>query len=166
MKSSISSTIPHGNEARVWVSVSPLCSALPICSGTRSTFALVWVPARSSPSRYRLGEPELAELPASNQKEAQESTPSRGTVLIVEDDPAVLEMLQLLFDAEGHRTVVAADGHKALELAAQRLTVPDLIIADYNLPKGLNGLETIARLQEASSPRSTSHNPDRRHLDR
>ncbi len=94
-----------------------------------------------------LGRPELAELPAPSQKEAQESTPSRGTVLIVEDDPAVLEMLQLLFDAEGHRTLVAADGHKALELVAQRSTVPDLIIADYNLPKGLNGLETIARLQ-------------------
>jgi two-component system CheB/CheR fusion protein len=52
----------------------------------------------------------------------------------------------MLFDAEGHRTLVAADGHKALELAAG-LTVLDLIIADYNLPKGLNGLETIARLQ-------------------
>ncbi|HEX2334872.1 MAG TPA: response regulator, partial [Hyphomicrobiaceae bacterium] len=94
-----------------------------------------------------LGRPELAKLPAPSQKEAQESTPSRGTVLIVEDDPAVLEMLQLLFDAEGHRTLVAADGHKAQELVAQHLTVPDLIIADYNLPKGLNGLETIARLQ-------------------
>ena len=93
-----------------------------------------------------LGRPELAGLSAPSQ-EAQESTPSRGTVLIVEDDPAVLEMLQLLFDAEGHRTLVAADGHKALELAAQQSTVPDLIIADYNLPKGLNGLETIARLQ-------------------
>jgi two-component system, chemotaxis family, CheB/CheR fusion protein len=95
-----------------------------------------------------LGRPELAKLPAPSQKEAQESTPSRGTVLIVEDDPAVLEMLQLLFDAEGHRTLVAADGHKAQELVAQHLTVPDLIIADYNLPKGLNGLETIARVQK------------------
>ena len=94
-----------------------------------------------------LGRPELAELPVANQTEAQDSSPSRGTVLIVEDDPEVLEMLQLLFDAEGHRTVVATDGHKALELAAG-LTVLDLIIADYNLPKGLNGIETIARLQE------------------
>ncbi len=93
-----------------------------------------------------LGRPELAGLSAPSQ-EAHESTPSRGTVLIVEDDPAVLEMLQLLFDAEGHRTLVAADGHKALELAAQQSAVPDLILADYNLPKGLNGLETIARLQ-------------------
>ena len=93
-----------------------------------------------------LGRPELAGVSAPSQ-EAHESTPSHGTVLIVEDDPAVLEMLQLLFDAEGHRTLVAADGHKALEQAAQRSAVPDLIIADYNLPNGLNGLETIARLQ-------------------
>jgi two-component system CheB/CheR fusion protein len=92
-----------------------------------------------------LGRPELAEVPAPKQKEAQESAPLRGTVLIIEDDPAVLQMLELLFDAEGHRTVVAADGHKALELAGHRS--PDLIIADYNLPKGLNGLESIRRLQ-------------------
>jgi len=94
-----------------------------------------------------LGRHELTELPVANRKEAQDSLPTRGTVLIVEDDPEVLEMLQLLFDTEGHRTVVAADGHKALEMAAL-LTGLDLIIADYNLPKGLNGLETIARLQE------------------
>ena len=94
-----------------------------------------------------LGRPELAEVPAPSQKEAEESTPSRGTVLIIEDDPAVLEMLQLLLDAEGHRTLVAADGPMALEVAAQCSIVPDLIIADYNLPKGLNGLETITRLQ-------------------
>ena len=93
-----------------------------------------------------LGRPELAEVPAPSQNETKVSTPSRGTVLIIEDDPAVLEMLQLLFDAEGHRTVVAADGLKALELT-KRSAVPDLIIADYNLPKGLNGLETITRLQ-------------------
>jgi two-component system CheB/CheR fusion protein len=94
-----------------------------------------------------LGRPELAELPTPSQREAEKSSPTRGTVLIVEDDPAVLEMLQLLFDAEGHRTLVAADGNRALEVAAQRSTVLDLIIADYNLPEGLNGLETIARLQ-------------------
>ncbi len=70
------------------------------------------------------------------------------TILIVEDDPAVLEMLQLLFDDEGHRTLIAADGRIALQLAAQEPSVPDLIVADFNLPKGLNGLETIAKLQE------------------
>ena len=94
-----------------------------------------------------LGRSEAAELPVPSQNEPQENTPSRGTILIVDDDPAVLEMLQLLFDDEGHRTVVATDGHQALELAAQGSTVPDLVIADYNLPKGLNGLEIVARVQ-------------------
>jgi two-component system, chemotaxis family, CheB/CheR fusion protein len=95
-----------------------------------------------------LGRPEAADLPVAGQDEIPESTPSRGTILIVEDDPAGLEMLQLLFDDEGHRTLVAADAHKALELADQGATVPDLVIADYNLPKGINGLEMIARLQK------------------
>ena len=95
-----------------------------------------------------LGRGGVADLPVQRQSETQESTPTRGTILIVEDDPAVLEMLQLLFDDEGHRTLVAADGHKALELVAQGSIPPDLIIADYNLPKGLNGLEIIASLQE------------------
>jgi two-component system, chemotaxis family, CheB/CheR fusion protein len=44
--------------------------------------------------------------------------------------------------------LVAADAHKALQLTAERSSMPDLIIADYNLPKGLNGLEIIVRLQE------------------
>jgi two-component system, chemotaxis family, CheB/CheR fusion protein len=95
-----------------------------------------------------LGSRELAERPAPAHKEAQGRTTLRGTVLVVEDDPAVLEMLQLLFDAEGHRTVAAADGHRALELALRGSAIPDLIVADYNLPNGLSGLQVIARLRE------------------
>jgi two-component system CheB/CheR fusion protein len=88
-----------------------------------------------------------ADVPEQAQDEAQESTPSRGTILVVEDDPAVRELLQQLLDDEGHRTLVAADGRKALELAAQG-SVPGLVIADYNLPNGLNGLEVIASLRK------------------
>ncbi len=83
-----------------------------------------------------------------SQNAAQLSTPSCGTILIVEDDPAVRELLQLLLDDEGHRTFVAADGHKALALAAERSSAPNLVIADYNLPNGLNGLEMIASLRK------------------
>jgi two-component system CheB/CheR fusion protein len=94
-----------------------------------------------------LGRPETAHEPVPDQSKTQANATARGTILIVEDDPAVLEMLQLLFDDEGHRTLVAADGHKALGLVAQGSITPDLIVADYNLPKGLNGLEVIAKLQ-------------------
>ena len=95
-----------------------------------------------------LGRTGAADLPVPNQNATQLSTPSRGTILIVEDDPAVRELLQLLLDDEGHRTFVAADGHKALALAAERSSAPNLVIADYNLPNGLNGLEMIASLRK------------------
>jgi len=95
-----------------------------------------------------LGRAEVVEMPPANTTETRVGAASHGRILIVEDDPTVREMLQLLFDDEGHRTMVAADGYKALELATQRATAPDLIVADYNLPKGLSGLEMITRLQE------------------
>ena len=113
-----------------------------------------------------LGRAETAREPIVDQSRTQADATARGTILIVEDDPAVLEMLQLLFDDEGHRTLVAADGRKALELAAEGSTTPDLIVADYNLPKGLNGLEIIAKLQEQAQPRNSGHHPDRRHIRR
>jgi two-component system, chemotaxis family, CheB/CheR fusion protein len=91
-----------------------------------------------------LGRAEVADVPEHGQNE---STSSGGTILVVEDDPAVRELLQLLLDDEGHGTLVAADGRKALELAAQG-AVPSLVIADYNLPNGLNGLEVIAGLRK------------------
>ena len=95
-----------------------------------------------------LGRTEVANLPVPSQYAAQLNTPFRGTILIVEDDPAVRELLQLLLDGDGHRTFVAADGHKALALAAERSSGPNLVIADYNLPNGLNGLEMIASLRK------------------
>ena len=61
----------------------------------------------------------------------------------------VREMLELLFKAEGHRTATVADGRKALELTAKGTVVPDVVIADYNLPGGLSGLQTIAEMRRA-----------------
>jgi len=60
----------------------------------------------------------------------------------------VREMLALLLEGEGHRTTTAEDGRKALELAARGVIRPDLVIADFNLPKGLNGLQVVAGLRE------------------
>jgi two-component system, chemotaxis family, CheB/CheR fusion protein len=70
-----------------------------------------------------------------------------GEILIVEDDPAVREMLVLLFQEDGHRTVAAADGREAFALAARGTLRPDVLIADYNLPAGLTGLQVAAALR-------------------
>src|SRR4029077_4583102 len=80
--------------------------------------------------------------------EATESAHQSGAILVVEDDPSVREMLALLLEGEGHRSTTAEDGTAALELAAREATRPDLVVADYNLPKGLNGLQVVAGLRE------------------
>ena len=76
-----------------------------------------------------------------------------GSILVVEDDPEVRELLELLLRQEGHHVATAPDGNAALALVARRTIQPDLIIADYNLPNGMDGLEVVAKVREQS------HNP-------
>src|SRR5271166_5170140 len=86
--------------------------------------------------------------PRLDRTEVQEGAPQSGAILVVEDDPPVREMLALLLEGEGHPTTTAEDGRKALELAARGAIRPDLIVTDYNLPQGLNGLQVVAGLRK------------------
>jgi two-component system CheB/CheR fusion protein len=72
-----------------------------------------------------------------------------GAILVVEDDPEVCELLELVLKEEGHGTVTAPDGVAALELAERGMVPPDIILADYNLPRGMNGLQVVDKLREA-----------------
>ena len=67
------------------------------------------------------------------------------TVLLVDDDPAVLEVLRHCLRPL-YRITVATDGITALELAKAK---PDLILLDVRLPD-LSGYEVLARLQTES----------------
>ncbi|MEA2781320.1 MAG: two-component system, chemotaxis family, CheB/CheR fusion protein, partial [Rhodospirillaceae bacterium] len=71
-----------------------------------------------------------------------------GAILVVEDDPELRELLDLLLKDEGHHTAMAVDGIAALELVARGMIRPDLILADYNLPNGMDGLQVTAKLRE------------------
>jgi two-component system CheB/CheR fusion protein len=71
-----------------------------------------------------------------------------GSILVVEDDPEVRELLELLLKDDGHRTVAAHDGIAALELVTRGKIRPDILLADYNLPGGMTGLQLAARLRE------------------
>ena len=80
-----------------------------------------------------------------------------GAILVVEDDPDVCELLELFLKDEGHRAATAPDGIAALELVARGTFRPDLILADYNLPNGMNGLQLAAKLRDKlAAPRSRS----------
>jgi len=67
-------------------------------------------------------------------------------ILVVEDDPSILQGLGLALGREGYQVRTAADGERGLEMARQGPW--DLIILDLMLP-GLNGFEILAALRAA-----------------
>lgn len=71
-----------------------------------------------------------------------------GTILIVEDDPEVRALLQLLLEGEGHVIHSADDGVAALKLVADGSFKPDLVLTDYNLPHDMDGLQVARKLRD------------------
>jgi diguanylate cyclase (GGDEF)-like protein/PAS domain S-box-containing protein len=65
-------------------------------------------------------------------------------ILIVDDMPANLGILQKMLESEGYLVLAATSGERALAIAGQFL--PDLIILDVMMP-GIGGLETCRRLK-------------------
>ena len=122
--------------------------------------------ARSFRSRYRSAANEPAARPLLGPAAIETTASNSETILIVEDEPDVREMLKLLLDGEGYRTVTAADGGAALALAARGSAPPDLVLADYNLPNGPNGL--AGRREPAADvwSRYPGDHPQWRHLHR
>ena len=76
------------------------------------------------------------------------STESPQTVLIVEDDPNVVELSRLYLERDGYRVLSANDGVKGLELA--RDEQHDLIVLDLMLPR-MDGMEVCRTLRGESS---------------
>ena len=70
-----------------------------------------------------------------------------GAIMVVEDDPEVRDLLELFLKDAGHQTTTAPDGVAALDLIVQGTIQPDLILADYNLPNGMDGLQLTAGIR-------------------
>jgi two-component system response regulator ResD len=69
---------------------------------------------------------------------------ARGSVLVVDDEPTIAEVVARYLDRAGYQTSVAGDGLEAIEVAATQR--PDLVVLDLMLP-GLDGLEVMRRLR-------------------
>jgi DNA-binding response OmpR family regulator len=72
----------------------------------------------------------------------------KSKVLVVEDDLTLLETLEYNLDSEGYKTITAADGLTALDVAREEQ--PDLIILDLMLPR-LDGFEVCRILRRETS---------------
>ena len=67
------------------------------------------------------------------------------TILLVEDEPALLEAVKLKFDKEGVGTYTAVTGEQALEVLKK--VTPTLVWLDILLPR-MNGLEVLKNMRE------------------
>ena len=70
------------------------------------------------------------------------------TVLIVEDDPNIVDILKFNFEKEGYNILIATDGASGLEQA--QTANPDLILLDVMLPK-MDGFEVCRKVREKSN---------------
>jgi DNA-binding NtrC family response regulator len=74
-----------------------------------------------------------------------------ATVLIVDDEPLNVDLIEQELDAAGYRTAAARSGEEALAIAARAL--PELILLDVMM-RGIDGYETCRRLKAAEATRS------------
>ena len=102
-------------------------------TGTGSEFS-VYLPRFSGLAQQRARESYPAAAP-----------PTRGTVLLVEDDPSVLALVRTLLVRLGHRVLSASSGHEALRVASEQAERIDLVLTDIVMP-GMNGVDLVAHL--------------------
>src|SRR6266498_1689146 len=69
------------------------------------------------------------------------------TILVVEDEQRLRDLVRGYLEHEGFSVLTAADGNAALDLARQH--APDIVVLDLMLP-GLDGLEVCRRLRTFS----------------
>ena len=95
-----------------------------------------------SSHRNRRNSQRIARLPVPSAK-----------LILVEDDPALAELLEFRFANEGYQVRVTANGDEALLMASE--DVPDLIILDWMI-EGTSGIEVCRRLRR---DKDTAHVP-------
>lgn len=93
-------------------------------------------------------------LPAPNIADSGSTTIAHGLaasrILVVEDEPDLRQLTEMLLVKAGHQVDTAATFEAATELAARSDCSPDLLIADFNLPNSRNGIELARQLKRTN----------------
>jgi len=103
--------------------------------GKGSGFAIEVPLAKAEPPARPLPPPQPA------------APPANGRILIIEDDLDISQLLASFLTEEGFEVAVTHDARSATQLAASGKFLPDLILADYNLPGRETGLQAAQQLR-------------------
>lgn len=80
--------------------------------------------------------------------EQQSIDPRSMTVLVVDDEPRLVDVIRINLEVEGYRVLAAANGFEALDRL--RAGLPDLVILDVMMPD-MDGFETLRHIRDVSS---------------
>jgi signal transduction histidine kinase/DNA-binding response OmpR family regulator len=112
----------------------------------------VFLPRVAAAERYDPSD-ALPTAPAARpEAEGGEPIAPCGTVLVIDDDARVRDLIRRVLEQEGHRVLAAADGQEGIEIAERQR--PDAITLDVVMPGGLDGWEVLRRLKESPSTQS------------
>ncbi|WP_207458780.1 ATP-binding protein [Azospirillum sp. SYSU D00513] len=109
----------------------------------RGTRFSVMVPAAQR-SRPPAAEPETAK--------AVGDQAGCGAVLVIEDDPLVATAMRMMLEQYGCRVRLAQSGTEALEFAREAAEPFRLVLADFRLPGGMDGIAAVSGLRGAMAP--------------
>ena len=111
-----------------------------------------WVEVSSKPecgTTFEVFLPASKEIASPRNEELIPAAPIAGgkeTLLIVEDEPVLREMAQLILEECGYNVVMAANGREALEQWERHRDSIDLLFTDMVMPAGVSGVDLANRL--------------------
>lgn len=122
------------------------------CTLLRHPVGLVSVEGRGT--GFRVTVPRAEALPASSPAPEGEVAfdPGSMTVLLIENDAAVAAAFATLLEAWGVGALTAPGADEAMALLDDLGLAPDVILADYHLDAGTDGLSAIAALRARHGP--------------
>ncbi|HZC68536.1 MAG TPA: response regulator [Nitrospirales bacterium] len=89
--------------------------------------------------------PPASSTQSADAQKAPSHSQEAGSILVVDDEPPIRDLLRKYLSARGYRVRVASDGQQVLTLVNQES--PDTIVLDVHMPD-MNGVEVLKKLRE------------------